>query len=164
MCCVVRYQLDGTIRPCHQSSTPRDWYWCSLEEERTAGHYPLLTIVLTRWGYQKMKITSPPCHWALYFLYRSSWPNHLACKKCKTPIFLTMAQNKLKAAAEITRSTLEWKANYLACKTVKTHFWKLAGLGIYNPIIFCTMCILYHNLQSVLSASPLINDPIRIFP
>lgn len=85
MCCVVRYQLDGAIRPCHQSSTPRDWYWCSLEEERTAGHYPLLTIVLTRWGYQKMKIMSPPCHWALYFLYR--WPNHLACiKKCKTPL------------------------------------------------------------------------------
>lgn len=75
-----------------------------------------------------------------------------------------MAQSKLNAAAEIARSTLERKAIYLACKTVKTHFWKLAGLGIYNPIISCTMCILYHNLQSVLSASPLINHRIRIFP
>lgn len=28
--CMEGYQLDGTIRPCHQSRTPRDWYWCSL--------------------------------------------------------------------------------------------------------------------------------------
>jgi len=49
------YQLDGAIRPCHQSWTPRDWYWCSLVEQRGARHYPLLTMALTRWRDRRLR-------------------------------------------------------------------------------------------------------------
>lgn len=65
MCCMEGYQLDGTFRPCHQSQTPRDWYWCSLVGERSTGHYPLLTTALMRWRAWKMKITSLQCYEAL---------------------------------------------------------------------------------------------------
>lgn len=149
MCCVVRYQLDGTIRPCHQSSTPRDWYWCSLEEERTAGHYPLLTIVLTRWGYQKMKITSPPCHWALYFLYHSSWPNHLACKKCKTPLvwqwLKTNWMQQLKLPDQLwseRRFTWPAKLSWLISENLRD--WEFTTQSF--PVR-CAFCIIIYNLH-----------------
>lgn len=63
--CMEGYQLDGTIRPCHQSRTPRDWYWCSLVGGRSTGYYPLLTMALTTWRGWKMKITSLQCYEAL---------------------------------------------------------------------------------------------------
>ena len=66
VCSTVAYQLDGMIRPCHQSSTPRDWYWYSLMEEWSTAHYPLLTIVLKRWGKRKMEIRSPESYGRLW--------------------------------------------------------------------------------------------------
>lgn len=68
---VLGYQFNRTIRPSHQSGTPRDWYWCSLVGERRAGHYPLLT--------NEIRGAEDGDHvplWSTVELYCSCWPDH----------------------------------------------------------------------------------------
>lgn len=136
--CMEGYQLDGTIRPCHQSRTPRDWYWCSLVGGRSTGYYPLLTMALTTWRGWKMKITSLQCYEALECLIAHADQIILPVQKernssCQTMKRFHRAEQKFKEKEDWGKEGSNEASGTLGSRRRNIGQWRVTRWTVMDP-------------------------------